>query len=203
MFALHNACSYVSAAACPCMVMNNIGRTLVDLPGHNEGHSCAALCISVLTDLPCVFGVKSAQERLVDMYWNNNEHEDEEEEGDEWKNSESFDWWPIHWCGFYTLGACECCCSDLCIGPNVQSHRFPLLFSCMAAAVYPLCICPLACLMRRMTIDKQEIETEGLLSTCAKTVFCTPCSLVQIEKELDMNSALVNVMAPYTQNFIS
>jgi len=217
ILALHDVGSYACSAACPCIIMNEISRMLVESKGHNDTHTCVASCVSVMVDIPCVFCIGNSRERVIRNFYSSSKHDhhnnsdndnndggggggwwdhdyhqnnDNDNSGDEKKEDEwdsensSFDWWPYDWCKFYTMGALESCCGWLCIGPNVSGANFPLCFSCMAGSIYPCCVCPLSCLLRRLAIHKLKIDTEGVLYTCAVSTLCTPCSLIQIREEL-------------------
>ena len=211
IFALHDAGNYVCASACPCIIMHDIARLLFESKGHNDTHTCIASCVSIMVDIPCVFCIGNSRERIVRSVYldpnNNNDGggDDEAVEEDEWDpENSSFDWWPADWCRFYTMAALESCCSWLCIGPNVSGGNFPLCFSCMAGSIYPCCICPLSCMLRRLAIHKLKIQTEGFLHTCALSTLCTPCSLIQIQEQLQSSSsssqAFYSNSCPHTEN---
>ena len=232
ILALHDVGSYACSAACPCIIMNEISRMLVESKGHNDTHTCVASCVSFMVDIPCVFCIGNSRERVIrnfyhpsskhdhhnhnnskEGWWDHDYHNDydnddsggggDEKKEDEWDSeNSSFDWWPYDWCKFYTMGALESCCGWLCIGPNVSGANFPLCFSCMAGSIYPCCVCPLSCLLRRLAIHKLKIDTEGVLYTCAVSTLCTPCSLIQIREELQsfQNSSDHHSSRPHTTN---
>lgn len=117
-----------------------------------------------------------------EQYENDNNEEDESQErnDDEWDpHKSSYDWWPLSWCWFYSCASFESCCSSLCCGPTVKTANFPLAYGLCLACIYPISICPLACLLRQGVKKKLNIQTENSFSTCFKTIFCLPCSLVQ------------------------
>jgi hypothetical protein len=204
MFALHDTGNYCCAAIFPCIVINDIGRSLLKVEGHNDVHSCAACFLSGFFDIPCMFGAVNAQRWIKINYFDNPENNTNEEEiGDEWNPEDSYcgpDWWPLDWCRFYTLGACETCCGAICIGPNVHCGRFPLLFSCMLGCIYPICICPMACAVRLLAVERLNIKSESEVSSCVKTVLCAPCSLTQIQEELKVYKSTTTSMTPILKN---
>lgn len=201
IFDLDEVGSYCQTAICPCGTMNKIARLMRDDKGidqKNSVHTFTTAFLSLLIDVPCCFTGLTAS-KVASDYWNKRmmnveEGEEEEEEDyfeDRWSphDSSSSDCLPLSWCKFYTLGAFESCCSTLCMGPRVSSKNFPLLFLCMAGCIYPLCICPSACVLRRLAISQLEIESESLPNTCAKSLFLTPCSLVQVHEELQSSTS--------------
>ena len=182
---------YACTAVCPCVVMGNVGRMLTDMEGHSDTCTAATAGISLIVDIPCVFFLKSSRDRIQETYYSDGTQK--HEESDEWDPSQSsYDWWPFDWCKFYTCAALENCCSQVCIGPNVKSGSFPMAFTCMAASIYPLCVCPLSFLLRRFTMDRLNIDSESLITTCTVSACCTPCSLVQMREELQSSSNFDN-----------
>lgn len=212
IFTLHDTGSYVCAAACPCVIMHDITRMLANIEEHSDSRTCAAACISGMVDIPCLFCIGNSRERFVNRFFNNGENYEVEDsrmrEEEEWNpENSSFDWWPGDWCRFYTMAAFESCCGWLCIGPNVSGANFPLIFSCMAGCIYPLCVCPISCCLRRLTLNRLQIRDEGMLHTCAVSTMCTPCSLVQMQEELQASSSSSSaygadhgMQSPYTEN---
>jgi hypothetical protein len=191
IFDLDEVGAYCQSAICPCGTMNKIARLMYDEQGgqKNSVHSFTTTFLSFLIDIPCCFAGVTAS-RVAGDYWNRRINGEEEEEEDEYEDrwsphdASSNDCLPLSWCKFYTLGAFESCCSTLCMGPRVSSNNFPPLFLCAAGCIYPLCICPSAFILRRLAISELDIESESMPSTCAKSLFCTPCSLVQVHEEL-------------------
>jgi len=97
----------------------------------------------------------------------------------------SYDWWPLSWCCFYVMASFENCCSSMCCGPTVRTRDFPLLYALCIAFMYPVCVMPLSCLLREAAKEKLNIQNENALSTCFQSIFCAPCSLVQVRKTLE------------------
>lgn len=89
-------------------------------------------------------------------------------------NDQSEDWWPVSWCCYY----CGTGCSE-CLTCNVGGNapRVPFCFACLVAAVYPICVAPLTCVLRSMAVEQMH-SNEWLVETCAKSVCCMPCTLV-------------------------
>jgi hypothetical protein len=192
LFDLDEVGAYCQSAICPCGTMNKVAMLLNENENHGNANSVSSITttfLSFLIDIPCCFTGITAS-RAASDYWNKriNGEEDDESDGydDHWSphDSSSNDCLPLSWCNFYTMGAFESCCSTLCMGPRVSSSNFPPLFLCAAGCIYPLCICPTACMLRRLTISQLGIDSESIPSTCAKSLFCIPCSLVQVHEEL-------------------
>jgi len=59
-------------------------------------------------------------------------------------------------------------------------------------------------MLRRLAIHKLKIQTEGFLHTCALSTLCTPCSLIQIQEQLQSSSsssqAFYSNSCPHTEN---
>jgi len=203
MFALHDTGNYCCAAVFPCIVINDIGRSLLKVESYSDIHSCAACFLSTFFDVPLVFGAMNAHKWIAIHCFDRQDDDADEFNGDEWNPENSYcgpDWWPVDWCRFYTLGACESCCGAICVGPDVHCGRFPLLFSCMLGCIYQICICPMACAVRLLAVERLKIQSESELSSCVKTILCTPCSLTQIKEELKAQKPSAISTAPLLKN---
>ena len=202
LFDLDEAGSYCCAAACPCVKLAEISTHFIALKKKSSTRSAFTTFLSCLIDFPLYFCSRNIGERALNQayYGGEDDGNDDNDGEDVWDPhgiETSYDWWPLNWCNFYSLGACESCCADCCIGPKVRSSSFPLLFVCASGCVYPLCVCPLACLLRQKTITEMDIQTESLPCTCAKSLFCTPCPIIQVLEELQsaqQNPHLINSM---------
>lgn len=192
--------NYAWAAVCPCLWMENIGHFLIyskSPSSHNLSWlaSCAA---STAVDIPVIFCLNIASHKICREWWfykaaRNPEyygHDDVLEMDshieEQWNpENSSYDWWVFDWCWFYTNAALENCCSTYWCGQNVHTANFPSAFACCVAAFYPVCIYPLAFILRIAAKEKLNIQNETCISSCLKTVMCMPCSLVQIHHSLD------------------
>jgi hypothetical protein len=93
----------------------------------------------------------------------------------------SEDWWPCCWFGYHLREACIATCyHGRCCGG--ETPRLPLCFSCCVAATYPIIVCPVALILRRIIIDKNLIN-EAYTRSIGNTLCCMPCSLVQTLNE--------------------
>ena len=100
----------------------------------------------------------------------------------------SEDWWPASWCCFYVRELfqgtvmCHYCPIECCCCCN-STPRMPLCFSLMLCALYPLFLCPMACIMRSAIAQRKHIH-ESSFHTCVVTACCLPCSMAQMENEV-------------------
>jgi hypothetical protein len=94
-------------------------------------------------------------------------------------NSEDF--WPLSWCTHYTSELLSS--AYYCRALGGQAPRLPLCYSLLIALIYPLTICPLTFMLRRLVVDQWGIY-EPYPYTCLLAACCTPCALVQTRHEV-------------------
>jgi len=175
--------NYATACMCPCFEIRDIAKLLISSENtqHAHGISCIALAVaSIAVDMPICFCLDITRARVLEDYDVYSENEDS------WDPStSSYDWWPLSWCSFYSLAAMENCCSSLCCGPKIRMSSFPLSFALCLSCIYPICICPISCVLREGAKEKLHIQNESCIETCLKSTCCTPFSLVQVRKTLE------------------
>ena len=109
------------------------------------------------------------------------EHWASDRTGYDLQGDDSENWWPLRMCGVYTWGWLSAACSEgRAFGPHAP--RLPLWMACCAGAAYPITLCPMAFMLRRIVADRSRID-EPYHETCLITACCLPCSLVQMEAE--------------------
>lgn len=93
----------------------------------------------------------------------------------------SEDYWAAGWCSYYAYSS-FCCNFMRCRTCNNAPYA-PMCFVLMCGAVYPLCLCPSALLLRRSVVGTRNIS-ETCFDSIVRSLFCTPCSLVQTYDEI-------------------
>ena len=156
------------------------------------------MLISLLVDIPVVFGCHICGHKINRELWilrhtyieNNMDsmYEDYPYNPDhdtQWDpTGTSYDWWIFDWLCFYCNASLENSCASLCCGPKIHTANFPSAFACLVAAVYPACICPLAFFLRQAAKEKLNVHSENCFATFLTSLFCMPCSLVQMKNTL-------------------
>ena len=104
-----------------------------------------------------------------------------DERGYDLQADDSENWWPLRMCGHYAWDWLRAACCE-CRGYGPQAPRMPLWLACCAGAVYPIVLCPMAFMLRRVIADRHRIH-EAYHETCLITACCLPCSLAQMELE--------------------
>lgn len=182
------------ACICPCVEINDIAHLLVFNPKHpNANHDiscCAATLTSIIIDIPILFGLQITKSKYIDKFLFPNEDEDDYDQDSFEPDYENVDSIPFSWCAFYSMAAFENCCATLCCGPKISHTNFPPIFALCLLAIYPLCICPLSCILRQGAKEKLGINTESIVGTLIRSSICIPCSLVQIRKSLESQSGI-------------
>jgi len=184
-----NYCDLCRACLCPCVEINEIAQLLIMQNSPNSDMSCCISSIaSVLLDIPILFGLQITKKKYIDpfLFENTDLAEDDEYVFDIENQNENMV--PLNWCAFYSLAACENCCSTICCGPKVSQANFPPIFAICLLTLYPLFICPLSCILRQAAKQKLFIQSESLFGTLIRSSFCIPCSLIQVRKTLEVNS---------------
>ena len=92
------------------------------------------------------------------------------------------DWWAAGWCGYYCYRSF--CCNFLRCRTCNSAPYAPMCFALLCGALYPLCLCPTALVLRRSAISTRNIA-ETCFDSAARSLFCTPCSLVQTYEEIN------------------
>lgn len=198
-----DALEYASALACPCLWMQQIAFSISSSsPQQNQKNSCCNCwtpsLLSILIDIPVVFGceicfhkanrewwilrhtyIEQNVDSMYDQYPYNPNNDTQ------WTPSNtSYDWWIFDWLLFYCNASLENTCADCCCGPKIHTANFPSAFACLVASVYPLFVFPLAFFLRQETKNKLHIRSENCFSSFLATLFCMPCSLVQMKRNL-------------------
>ena len=176
---------------------------LVDCPVLFCASQFSTRCCDWITDRPAVSQYIQDTENNASSDWtayietaglNRLMHSDRtphwinDRKGFDLESGDSEDWWPLAWCGFYarelfqgTLMCrfcpieCCCCCSS--------TPRMPLCFSLLLCSLYPLALCPMACILRSAIAQRSEIH-ESSFHTCVVTFCCLPCSMAQMENQV-------------------
>lgn len=196
---------YASAAACPCLWMQQIAFMISSQPNSTHKQDCChcwtPALLSLLVDIPVVFGCEICFHKANREWWIlkhtyidqnvDSMYEDYPYNPDrdiQWNPSKTtYDWWIFDWLFFYCNASLENTCTGCCCARKIHTANFPSSFACLVAAVYPVCIFPLAFFLRQETKEKVNVRTESCISTFFTTLFCLPCSLVQMEKKLQHN----------------
>jgi hypothetical protein len=97
----------------------------------------------------------------------------------------SEDYWAAGWCSYYSYHSF--CCNFLRCRTCNNAPYAPMCFVLLCGGLYPLCLCPSALLLRRSVISSRNIS-ETCFDSMARSLFCTPCSLVQTYSEIRLSS---------------
>jgi hypothetical protein len=219
-----DACVYLGVLACPCTVLYDVyGKAVgpeAKVVHHNDPTLTAAACLlSGCLCIPC--GVATSQvgfrvlDKAVDMYQGDDDDDSvtsamvrwlrgspewmHDGEGYDVDPHESEDWWPLRWCTHHTkdllYAVCECraCC---CGAP-----RLPLCYVCAVGLLYPCLVCPATLLLRLYVIETYDIH-EPCCVAAATALCCTPCALVQMNREVSayassQSAALAETREPF------
>lgn len=96
--------------------------------------------------------------------------------------NESEDWWAANWCCYYTRHT-FCCDFLRCRFANSARQTTPMCFALLCGGIYPLCLCPSTFVLRRVVVDSRNLS-ESCCDSMLRALLCTPCSLVQISREI-------------------
>jgi len=208
-FNAQNAIDCANASVCPCLWMQQISFLISssssnNSSGHTQQRKGCCNCwtpalLSLLIDIPVVFGceicyhkanrewwilkhtyVEQNVDSMYESYPYNPNHDTQ------WNPSNSsFDWWIFDWLCFYCTASLQNTCTGCCCPREIHTANFPSAFACLVAGMYPACVCPLAFFLRQETKEKVNIHSENCITTLLASIFCLPCSLVQMKKTLE------------------
>jgi hypothetical protein len=212
LFEPSESLTYVYAAICPCVLVHSL-YVATTHHSHASADTCYTGALSLLVCAPGCLCLDQCTTRALDKIGNAYEDDTTQahdkhsgpldyilrlghfgdryaprwaHDGEGWDLSPqaSEDWWPASWCGHYLCALGQAACVGRAVGGNAP--RMPLCFSCMLGLCYPLMLCPITFLLRRVLVDQARID-ESLPVSCAAAAVCTPCALVQMTRETETN----------------
>ena len=119
------------------------------------------------------FGQKNAEQQRASSWTSDGRGFDI----DDW----SEDYWAAGWCSYYTYRSF--CCNFLRCRTCNNAPYAPMCFVFLCGALYPLCICPSALVLRRGVVGTRTIS-ETFFDSTIRALLCAPCSLVQTYREI-------------------
>jgi hypothetical protein len=215
---------YAMTAVCPCSAVYHLNRSHEWSAHHHDPMlSCCLASLSVCTVAPACVCVDQFATRTIDGallahrvsasttnepsfvsslltmagYGEPEAHWAHDESGYDLQADDSENWWPLRMCGHYAWEWLRTACCE-CRGYGPHATRLPLWLACCAGAVYPITLCPMAFMLRRVIADRHRIH-EAYHETCFITACCLPCSLVQmeVEEEAAASGAMLPTLASH------
>ena len=197
-------CSYGYAAVCPCVLVYDLYSATTNRPpsGDDLFLSCYVSLLSCLVFTPTLLCVDQCTTRTLDTAADASKPENggllnhivylghfghtspawtHDGVGWDMHANTSEDWWPMGICSHYLCELSAAACHGKCLGGDAP--RIPLWIACCMGMTYPVTLCPITFMLRRIVADQRGlIESYG--ATCLISTFCTPCALVQMDREI-------------------